>query len=227
METERVDEAHEVAEMLAPQTWDDEAQRYTPWTVYVISINAPVIVVGRSSVVLDINDWFSARLGYTRSEIIGRPLGKLLVQSAADRSVEYIAEWFSAGDAQAERPYSLGAQQSIQIRTASGALLQCEVSLHPGPRNRYAAAIVTPLENLSEKAQVRNRVLGILAVLTFCVALVVAPTYLHDAEELRLLGIGILGFIARDVVPGFLGWATGRVAKDPGISKNDATGGGA
>lgn len=232
VDAERVDEHAEVAEMLSlpVSPWEDSLPHYQRWAVPITDVNAPVLVVDRAGTIIDINDWFCARLGYTRSDLVSSPLWKILPAKFQGGHQAHLDAWFAAGDAQrsrkpgvvSQRVYALGSTgPPIHVRNAAGELVRCEVSLHASPQNRYAAAIVLPLVDVASLRSARNRALGILGVLLFCTAMVASPSYLADAEELRLIGVALLGFIGRDLVPKLLSWATGAPA--PEIPKPDAT----
>jgi len=99
-----------------------------------------VAIVDRNGVVIALNDHFSSRIGYSRSDLVGRPVSTLVPKRVRSKHDALIRAYF---DAPAIR--SMGeANASVSIIRPDGSEVPAEIGLIPCPGMDCAAAIVVP-----------------------------------------------------------------------------------
>jgi len=145
------------------------------FSVAILEFPAAVIIVDDEGIVQDLNDHFSSRIGYSRADLVGRPVTGCIPDDVKDKHDSYLTTYF-------KRPMSrsMGSGRSrVRIKCANGVVVPAEIGLIPCPGEDCAAAVVSPLARPGQGKAFRRR----LALGMFFLVLGISLTTLGQTVE--------------------------------------------
>lgn len=106
----------------------------------ILEFPIATIVVDKTGMVREVNDHFCSRIGYSRADLVGRPVSRIIPKSVRSRHDALMREYF-------ENPMvrSMGSADSkVSILMADGSEVNAEIGLVPCPDGDCAAAVISP-----------------------------------------------------------------------------------
>lgn len=111
------------------------------FTVEVHDLPIAAIVVDRHGIVSDLNDQFSSRIGYSRADIVGKPVSLLVPERVRDRHDSLIQSFFDKPTVRA-----MGSRESrVAVVMPSGQEVRAEIALYPCEEDDCVLALVSLL----------------------------------------------------------------------------------